>query len=314
MTLAEAKELFLTHCKFEKNLSPKTITAYDLDSRQFMDYLDKGILENVNLITKSEIRGYLKSMQSFEIKTIKRKVASIKALLNFLEYEDLIKVSPFRKLKLRLKEPKHLPVLMNQKEVEKLLQEAYTDYSNCSKENMSSLLILRDVVVLELLFATGMRVSELCNLKEEDFDLNTGSILIMGKGSKERMIQVCDPKILELIRRYRRKLEDSGQGTKAFFASRLNNPLSDQSVRYMIRKYYIKAGINKHITPHTFRHTFATLLLEEDVDIKYIQHFLGHSSISVTQIYTHVNQEKQRKILSSKHPRLKFDMTISYPE
>ncbi|MEL7148607.1 MAG: tyrosine-type recombinase/integrase, partial [Bacteroidota bacterium] len=244
------------------------------------------------------------------IKTIKRKMASIKAWFNFLEFEDEITISPFRKLKLSLKEPQQLPTLMNQEEVKKILYEAYQDFSRHIPDTNSATRVLRDMAVLELLFATGMRVSELCNLQFKDFDLDSGSILVLGKGRKQRLIQVCNESVLRLMRLYRSKVETDSAVPERFFINRLGKPLSDQSVRFMIKKYYLRAGITKHITPHSFRHTFATLLLEEDVDIRYIQHLLGHSSIAVTQIYTHVNQEKQRQILSDKHPRSKFELGI----
>ena len=310
MTLKDAKELFLTHCQYEKNLSPKTIEAYDLDVRQFALFLRDECVDDITLIAKGEIRDYLKSINHYEIKTIKRKMASMKALFNFLEFEDEITISPFRKLKLSLKEPQQLPVLMNQEEVKKILHEAYEDFSKHIPDSSSAIQVLRDVAVLELLFATGMRVSELCNLHIRDFDLATGSILVLGKGRKQRLIQVCNESVMQLIRVYRSKIETADEIPESFFINRLRKPLSDQSVRLMIKKYYVRAGITKHITPHSFRHTFATLLLEEDVDIRYIQHLLGHSSIAVTQIYTHVNQEKQRQILSDKHPRSKFEMGI----
>ena len=190
------------------------------------------------------------------------------------------------------------------------MHEAYEDFSNHERDSSSAIQVLRDVAVLELLFATGMRVSELCHLQLRDFDLATGSILVLGKGRKQRLIQVCNESVLQLMRVYRSKIETEENIPESFFINRLRKPLSDQSVRLMIKKYYLRAGITKHITPHSFRHTFATLLLEEDVDIRYIQHLLGHSSIAVTQIYTHVNQEKQRQILSDKHPRSKFEMRI----
>jgi len=155
-------------------------------------------------------------------------------------------------------------------------------------------------------FATGVRVSELCNLRPEDVDLRNGKIKVLGKGGKERVIQICQAEALSALREYYRLFSPAIKNRFFFFINRLGSPLSPQSVRLMVRGYSQKAGISKPVTPHTFRHTFATLLLEEDVDIKYIQHLLGHSSISTTQIYTHVNSVKQKKILATKHPRRKM--------
>lgn len=160
--------------------------------------------------------------------------------------------------------------------------------------------------MIELLFSTGMRISELCSLKPADIDMHGRSILISGKGSKERMIQIGNSSVAEILleytREYGREIGECGY----FFVNRLNKRLSEQSVREMINKYTDMAGIELHITPHMFRHSFATYLLEADVDIRYIQEMLGHSSIKVTEIYTHVAMDKQKVILSTKHPRNGF--------
>ena len=162
----------------------------------------------------------------------------------------------------------------------------------------------RETAVLELLFATGMRVSEVCGLLADDVDLLDRYVRVYGKGSKERMIQLENAEVLSALGTYK-ELEPSQSG-EPFFKNRLAHPLSDQSVRHIVCKYADKAGCGMHITPHMFRHSFATLLLEADVDIRYIQKFLGHSSISTTQIYTFVAAAKQRDILASRHPRNKF--------
>ena len=150
-----------------------------------------------------------------------------------------------------------------------------------------------------------MRISELCSLKTNQLDLHDYIIRIYGKGSRERLIQICNENVRLLIDKYiiTMKLEDNS----FFFINRLHNRLSEQSVRYMINNYRKNAKIIQHITPHMFRHSFATLLLEEDVDIRYIQQMLGHSSITTTQIYTHTSIKKQKEILASKHPRNKIN-------
>ena len=147
-----------------------------------------------------------------------------------------------------------------------------------------------------------MRISELCSLKIEQIDLTEYIIKIYGKGSKERLIQICNNNVQKLLHNY---IKERGKESidDYLFINRLNNRLSEQSVRNMINNYANQAGIPLHITPHMFRHSFATLLLEEDVDIRYIQQMLGHSSITTTQIYTHTSINKQKSILAIKHPR-----------
>ena len=148
-----------------------------------------------------------------------------------------------------------------------------------------------------------MRISELCSLKPSDIDLESSNILIYGKGSKERILQIGNPEVLAALSLYRETFSTDIAVCGYFFVNRLRQKLSDQSVRFMINRYAKLAGLSQHITPHMFRHSFATLLLEQDVDIRYIQKMLGHSSISTTEIYTHVSNTKQKDILVHKHPR-----------
>jgi integrase/recombinase XerD len=159
---------------------------------------------------------------------------------------------------------------------------------------------------VELLFATGMRVSELCSLEAKDVRLEEGNIYIMGKGSKERVIQIGNKEVLAILQEYIDVKNSHKCKSNFFFINRFFSRISEQSVRFMLKKIRIKAGIPINITPHMFRHSFATLLLEEDVDIRYIQRMLGHSSIQTTQIYTFVTTEKQRQILTTRHPRNKI--------
>ena len=188
---------------------------------------------------------------------------------------------------------------MTLEEIREILKMVYSRKNNAEVDNFVA---VRDVAIIELLFASGMRVSELCNLCNKDVDVIHGTIKIIGKGNKERIVHICQTDTLNALLEWNSVKTELSPGLP-YFINRLNNRLSTQSVRLMIRKLASKCGFNKHVTPHTFRHTFATLLLEEDVDIKYIQHLLGHSSIVTTQIYTHVNLHKQRQILSDKHPR-----------
>lgn len=303
-TTQQATKAFLAHCQYEKNLDPKTIKAYGIDLKQLNAFLtnrshSKGILE----VNKAILRYYIQSLSGSKPKTVKRKIATIKALFNFLEFEDIIPVNPFRKMKIRIREPKILPNVMNIHEVGKIIQHTYKVDAVLASESYAYAEKIRNIAVIELLFATGVRVSELSHLRAEFVDLHTGQIKVRGKGNKERVIQLCNRDTLRALKEYHKcfyqKMSSSGG---YFFINRFNRRLSEQSVRFLVKKLAKLAGLEKRITPHAFRHSFATLLLEEDVDIKYIQHLLGHSSIVTTQIYTHVNSEKQKQILQ-KHPR-----------
>ena len=306
-TTQEAIHAFLFHCQYEKKLSPKTLKAYEVDCRQFQAFLlKKKIVGYVRDIDKLNIKSYLFHLGEVKPKTLRRKMATLKAMFNFLEFEDEIVANPFRKMKIQIKEPKVLPRVMTLDEVQLILKLAQTELEQL-KENSSINRCIertRNIAIIELMFATGMRVSELCSLKPADIDLKTGLVHILGKGSKERIIQICHEDVLHSLQVHQLNCRKEIKKKGYFFLNRRKSRLSEQSVRLMIAKYSQKAGVVKHVTPHTFRHSFATLLLEQDVDIKYIQQFLGHSSITTTQIYTHVNAQKQKEILKTKHPRL----------
>jgi integrase/recombinase XerD len=305
---------FLSHCQFEKNLSIKTLKAYNIDLTQLVQFVLKhGYPLTINEINKTILREYIQSIGFHKPKTVKRKIASIKAFFNFLEFEDRITISPFRKMKVQIREPKNLPTVMDLHEIEKILKSVYQKKSLEPKNDTYSYHEkVRDIAVIELLFATGIRVSELTGLTEEHINLSTGQIKVRGKGNKERIIQVCNQEALQSLKEYYLLFQNKIRNSDGyFFINRIHQKLSEQSVRYLVKRHAKCAGIDRRITPHVFRHSFATLLLEENVDIRYIQHMLGHSSIMVTQIYTHVNGEKQREILSQRHPRRNLEMIIN---
>jgi integrase/recombinase XerD len=309
--LSSAIADFLNHCLFEKNLSHKTLKAYKIDLLQFESFL---IINNKylepNNISKHEIREFLTTLSSLKPKSIKRKVASVKALFNFLEFEDQIVINPLRKMKINIKEPKKLPLILELREILKIFKIAYKDLCNNEcKKKYSNFESIRNVVIIELLFSTGARVSEIADLKRENINLDSGSIIINGKGNKERIIHVCNSETINILRKYNSFYQSKMSKANGYFLiNRFGKKLSDQSIRNFVKKISRKAGIIKNITPHIFRHSFATLLLEKDVDIKYIQSLLGHSSIMTTQIYTHVNRVRQKQILRTKHPRKDFSM------
>lgn len=295
---------YLTHCKYEKNLNPKTLKAYETDLHQYAQFAKT----KESAYSKESLQLYIIQLQnSYKIKSVKRKIASIKAFFNYLEYEELIESNPFAKLRIKLHEPFLLPRTIPLTVVDLLLRCAYRVKAADTAGTFEYSCDLRDIAVLELLFATGMRVSELCSLRPEFVDLSEGTVKIYGKGSKERIIQIGNEDVLTAVRAYYSAFSDNIEASGWFFVNQRGHQLSDQSVRLIIRKYTELAGIDLHITPHMFRHAFATLLLEEDVDIRYIQQLLGHSSIVTTQIYTHVASKKQRDILIAKHPRNKIN-------
>lgn len=296
---------FLFHCKFEKNLNPKTITAYTMDIDQFKTFKDIQYMD-INDVDKDVLKEYIQYLYILELKpkSIKRKLATLKAFFTHLEFEEIITISPFRKMRISIKENKTLPKTIEIQNIRKLFKHIYKiklDFNKMEKYSYKAL--SRDIAILELLFATGLRVSEVSNIKYYDINLSTGNIKVLGKGGKERTIQICDQEVKAALKEYLSLFKDEIFDKEWFFINRLGNKFTEHSIGNMIKKYQIKANIQQHLTPHMFRHSFATMLLEEGVDIRYIQGMLGHASISTTQIYTQINMKQQRKILSTKHPR-----------
>lgn len=290
---------YLEYCEYRKRLDSKTLKAYKIDLNQYLQFAVKF----PQPLSREALDSFITHLHKhYKPKTVKRKIASLKAFFHYLTYMDILKDDPFSHLDIRFREAKLLPKTISLHAIQAFLSTMYQQ-----KESVSSAYqhrcIIRDIAVIELLFATGMRISELCSLKPSDIDLQSGNILIYGKGSKERILQLGNPEVISALKLYQRTFEKEMGSCGFFFVNRLHHKLSDQSVRYMINHYAHLAGIEQHITPHMFRHSFATLLLEQDVDIRYIQRMLGHSSISTTEIYTHVSNAKQKEILVQKHPR-----------
>jgi integrase/recombinase XerD len=312
-TLQIAIKDFIHYCIYEKNLSDKTIKAYQTDLKQLTKFLiDNNKSVEMIRITKIELREYIELISILKPKSRKRKIATVKAMLNYLEYEDKVTINPFRKMRIKIKEPLNLPRYLRLEEIKSIFQVAYQDLGSKNKNDFSYATSIRNIAVIELLFATGARVSEISNLKIEDIDLNSGFIKIKGKGDKERLIQISNKDTITALTKYRQLYKITMNSIEDFFfVNRLNRKLSDQSTRCIVKTLSRKACLRKHVTPHAFRHSFATLLLEKEVDIKYIQILMGHSTITTTQVYLHVNTAKVMEILKIKHPRKDFTFSMN---
>ena len=298
-TLNHLIQKYLEHCKFKKRLDNKTIKAYRIDLMQYASFC----AACMNWESKTILDDFIINLhKDYKPKTIKRKIASLKAFFHHMQYQEIISLNPFTTLETSFREPKLLPKTIPFHTIQKFLQALYLQKELATSSSTFNCCV-RDIAVIELLFATGMRISELTALKPADVDLEANTILIYGKGSRERIIQIGNPDVLSALCTYQNIFQEEIAFCGYFFVNRLHHKLSDQSIRFMINRYTSLAKIDQHITPHMFRHSFATLLLEQDVDIRYIQQMLGHSSISTTEIYTHVSNNKQKEILTNKHPR-----------
>lgn len=291
---------FLNYCRYHKKLSDKTIRAYKIDLSQY------GVFSNE--LSKQALWDYIEYLnKKYKPKTAKRKLATLKAFIHFLLLQDLIDFNPFDKLETTIKEPLLLPKTIPLGVIAKLISFSYQQIV-FAKSDYQIRSAVRNTAILELLFATGARVAEICTLRSDNVDLLGNSVKFYGKGSKERIIPIENFAVLSILRKYHSLFEKEIPDSGYFFVNKLGRRMTEHSVRNMINFYCKQCGVDMHITPHMFRHSFATLLLEEDVDIRYIQRMLGHSSITTTQIYTHVTSAKQKEILKTKHPRNKLNI------
>jgi len=281
---------FINHLRVERGLSINTLLSYKRDLEQFQRWLDNNGLDKVN---SSIVGKYLASLKEKNLSpsSIARKLSSIKMFYRFLLTEGIINENPAQEIS-SPRQGRKIPTYLSLKEVKELLEAPST----------SSLLGIRDKAILECLYATGMRISELVNLNTEDIDLNTGWVKVQGKGSRERMIPLTGEAI-KWIKEYLEKRDTNNKKSSPLFCNRYGRRLSRQFCWKIVKKYAQKAGIKKKISPHTLRHSFATHLLSGEADLRSVQELLGHVNISTTQIYTHITQERLKKVYKKYHPR-----------
>ncbi|OQA91579.1 MAG: Tyrosine recombinase XerD [Elusimicrobia bacterium ADurb.Bin231] len=278
-------DLFLSYISVEKGLAKNTVISYSSDLKRFFEYINKHSLKTES-VSEETISDYLweRKRSKKAAATIFREQEAIKSFYKFLASEDKISNDPSKNLTSpRL--DKFLPETLSYTEVDTLL---------------STPTILRDKAILETLYATGMRVSELTELKISDINMDIGFIKCIGKGSKERIVPMGS-KAIEAIKKY---MATERKGINEYlFISRLSKKLSRVSIWNIIKKYAKLAGINKRITPHTLRHSFASHILERGADLRTIQEMLGHSSITTTQIYTHTDRQFIKSQHKKYHPK-----------
>ena len=296
MRLEAKMATYLEYCEYRKELDKKTLKAYRIDLHQYFEFVC------VDEPEKEKIEEYITHLhKNYKQKTVKRKIASIKAYYNYLEETEIITENPFRKIKVRFKENVTLPKIIPREEIEQLLNYMY----KCLNESTvsSRKYMFRDITIIEVFFATGARGYEISNIRKDSINLNTGLIRLMGKGGKERYVQISSTSVLSLLKKYYAENESVIRQSGYFFVNNRGNRYTEQSIRLMLKKYTEQAGIERNITPHMFRHSFATYLIEEGVDVSCVQQILGHSSIKTTQIYIHIAAKKQAEILKEMHPR-----------
>lgn len=289
--LNEKLEEFIGFVLIEKGLAKNTALSYKSDLQIFLKYLqDKNV--SYQTLTHEEITNflwYLKTDKKLKARSIYRMIESVRQYYKFLISENVITTDPTVYLTVP-KIPINLPDVLNKQEVDKLLNSI----------NDTDDLSIRNRAMLELLYATGLRVSELINIKFSDININEKFIKIMGKGKKERLIPFGETAKL-YIKRYLKIRKD--KNTETIFLTRLGKGISRVEFWRQLKNIAVKAGLIQKVKPHTLRHSFATHLLSAGADIRFVQEMLGHSSISTTQIYTHVSKEYLKEQHQKFHPR-----------
>lgn len=287
---------YLHYLKVERGLSENTIASYGIDLKLFLEYLRENEIPSFKQVNKEVIVNYMQAEKNNNKanSSILRSVSSLRKFFQYLAQEKIIEKDPMLLIDTP-KKKQHLPQVLTKEEVEKLLH----------SPNTGQVLGLRDRAMLELMYATGLRISEIINLKLEDLHLTMGILQTLGKGHKERIVPVGDEAI-KWINRYleeaRPKLLKQKRSNYLFLNFHGNN-LTRQGVWKNLKAEVRKAGIQKNITPHTLRHSFATHILENGADLRIVQELLGHADISTTQIYTHLSNKQLADIYNRAHPR-----------
>jgi integrase/recombinase XerD len=287
---------FLHYLIVEKGLSRNTIDAYSHGLNRFLEYLKMKGVREISRVSKLDVRAFLLALkkQGLSTKTVVRNLVAIRTLFHFLIQEGALDANPIEDLE-SPKIPKTLPEILTLREVEQLLEQP----------DRETPIGIRDRAMLEVLYATGMRVSELTQLPMNQVNLEAGYVLVFGKGSKERIIPLGN-EAMRWVALYLKVARDKlakRRESPFLFINRMGRGMSRQRFWKMIKAYGRRAGIQKRMTPHLLRHSFASHLLERGADLRSVQMMLGHVDISTTQIYTHVTGERLKKIHQKFHPR-----------
>lgn len=287
---------FLDYLANERNYSNLTIKSYKEDLIQFQEFILGKELQSIKQIDHIIIRSFLSILvdKNYSKKSVLRKLAAIKSFFKFLFNRGILENNPGDYVS-SPKSEKILPDFLYEDEMTELI-ETQTD------ENFSS---IRNKALLEVLYSTGIRVSELVSIDVNDIDFQTGLIKVRGKGNKERIVALGSMSISALhhyLSFRNAHIEKNHKENSALFLNHFGDRLTDRGVRYIFEKIVKKIALNKKVSPHTIRHTFATHMLNHGCDLRVVQEFLGHVSLSTTQIYTHIESEKLKKVYKECHP------------
>ncbi|MCI0588985.1 MAG: tyrosine recombinase XerC [Planctomycetes bacterium] len=284
--------LFLEHLE-QGNRSRHTLRAYGADLRAFAAFAAARGYRAPGDLTPSALRAYLAHLHERKAarSSVLRRLAAVRSFLRFLVSRDRLGANPALSIRLPRAE-RRLPTFLSLEEATRIVETPGED----------SLASLRDRALLEVLYSSGCRASELVGLREEDLDIRGGLARVRGKGKKERMVVLGRP-AAKALQAYLGEKHRRGFGSAAIFVNLKGGPLTDRSLRRVLRKHVLRAGLGRRVSPHTLRHSFATHLLDRGADLRMVQEMLGHERLSTTQIYTHVSMERLRAAYQKAHPR-----------
>ncbi|MGJ7921043.1 tyrosine recombinase XerC [Neobacillus sp. LXY-4] len=291
-------KLFIEYLQIEKNSSQYTIEHYQHDIRDFLMFMSEQAIESVNQVNYLDVRLYLTKLYEKKLarKTVARKISSLRSFYRFMLREELVEDNPFSLVSIP-KIEKRLPAFFYESEMDEL-------FKAC---DLTTPLGQRNKALLELLYATGMRVSEICQVKMSDLDMFVSTVLVYGKGKKQRYVPFGSfaQDALELYIQHGRQeiLTNTKKDHDFLFVNFRGGPLTARGVRTILNSIIEKSALNGKIHPHMLRHTFATHLLNNGADMRTVQELLGHSLLSSTQVYTHVTKDYLRNTYMSHHPR-----------
>ena len=287
---------FLTMLRVERNVSTHTMDAYKRDINQYLMYLDDLDIKNLSDVKSTHIRDYIRVLSDGGMApaSISRIISSIRTYYRFLSSENILDENPVLLIN-NPKLPKKLPDVLSEKEISLII--------NAIQE--SSQFYQRDKAIIELLYSCGIRVTELCNLEMSNLFIDEDLIRVMGKGNKERLLPlgVRSKKYLDDYIKHSRNSHIKKSGSSFVFVSRNGNQLTRAMINIILNKWTQVSGLKKSVSPHKLRHSFATHLLEGGADLRFVQALLGHSDISTTQIYTHIDKHYLKEVYKIHHPR-----------
>jgi integrase/recombinase XerD len=295
--IGTAIDSFLSWARVERGLADNSIDAYGRDLSSFAQFLAKHNVEEIEDVRATHALQHLIEMSKgrLGVRSQARHLVAIRQLFKFLLKERVLKEDPVADIELP-RPTRALPTFLDVDEVERLLAAPDTSHARG----------LRDRAMLEVLYATGLRVSELVGLPYEGLDLERGFVMVRGKGNKERVVplgQMASASLKEYLQRARPEFLGAEQTHEALFLRAGGEPMTRQGFWKLLKGYALQAGIKKSISPHKLRHSFATHLVERGVDLRAVQAMLGHADLSTTEIYTHVNRERLRRLYGEHHPR-----------